>query len=374
MPVQDYMKLISVDDHLFEHPRVWSDRLPEKYKEVGPTVVVKDGRDCWLYEGEVESAFHGLSVGGLVAKNEISPEPRSAADLIPGVLDPVARLKDMDEGGIWAQLCFPTFPRFAGTRFLIAKDKDLALLCVRAYNDFVLEEWCAVAPDRYIPLCILPMWDVSVAVAEFHRVVGKGAKSVTFPEQTLPLGLPTIHTGYWDPLFAVASEAAIPMSIHYGTSGQIPRPTPDGPDASYISLMSTNSMATCAEFCFSHVFHQFPGLKLALSEGGIGWMPWLKERMDYVFERQQWSGINKAVRPSEVFNDHIYGCSFDDEIGLAMRHQIGINNITLEADYPHSDSSWPYTLKRATELLRDVPDDEAHRIVELNARDLYNFH
>jgi Amidohydrolase len=213
-----------------------------------------------------------------------------------------------------------------------------------------------------------------VAVEEFHRVVGNGAKSVTFPEQTLPLGLPTIHTGYWDPLFAAASEARIPLSIHYGTSGQIPRPTPDGPDASYISLMSTNSMATCSEFCFSHVFHQFPGLKLALSEGGIGWMPWLKERMDYVFERQQWSGINKAVKPSEVFNDHIYGCSFDDEIGMAMRYQVGLKNITLEADYPHSDSSWPYTLKRATELLRDVPDDEAHRIVELNARDLYNFH
>ena len=186
MPVQDYMKLISVDDHLFEHPKVWSDRLPEKYKEVGPTVVVKDGRDCWLYEGEVETAFHGLSVGGLVAKNEISPEPRSAADLIPGVLDPVARLKDMDEGGIWAQLCFPTFPRFAGTRFLIAKDKDLALLCVRAYNDFVLEEWCAVAPDRYIPLCILPMWDVSVAVAEFHRVVGKGQIESPSPSRRSP--------------------------------------------------------------------------------------------------------------------------------------------------------------------------------------------
>jgi predicted TIM-barrel fold metal-dependent hydrolase len=374
MPVQEYMKLISVDDHLFEHPRVWSDRLPAKFQEVGPTIIVKDNHDCWLYEGEVEPAFHGLSVGALVEKADISPVPKLAADLIPGVMDPSARLLDMDEGGIWAQLCFPTFPRFAGTRFLIAKDKELALLCVRAYNDFVLDEWCSVAPDRYIPLCILPLWDVSLAVAEFHRVVGNGACSVTFPEQTLPLDLPTIHTGYWDPLFAVASEASIPLSIHYGTSGRIPRPTPDGPDASYISLMSTNSMATCSEFCFSHVFHSFPGLKLALSEGGIGWIPWLKERMDYVFERQQWSGINTSVKPSELFDGHIYGCSFDDEIGMAMRHQVGLNNITLEADYPHSDSSWPFTWKRASELLRDVPDDEAHRIVELNARGLYNFH
>jgi hypothetical protein len=103
-------------------------------------------------------------------------------------------------------------------------------------------------------------------------------------------------------------------------------------------------------------------------------MPYLKEKMDYVWGRQRfWSGVPDHPRPSELFDDHIYGCFIEDMVGIRNRGEIGINNILWESDYPHSDTNWPDNRNRAAEMLVDVPDEEAHRIVELNARELFSF-
>jgi predicted TIM-barrel fold metal-dependent hydrolase len=122
------------------------------------------------------------------------------------------------------------------------------------------------------------------------------------------------------------------------------------------------------------VFYKFPGLKVALSEGGIGWVPYLLERIDQTWERHRWyQNINKEVRPSDLFREHIYGCFIDDLEGVVRRHKVGIDNIMWECDYPHSDSNWPNSREYIGKLLQDVPDDEAHKIVEWNARRLFDF-
>jgi predicted TIM-barrel fold metal-dependent hydrolase len=289
-------------------------------------------------------------------------------------MDPVARLKDMDVDRVWAQLCYPSFPKFAGTQFLKGQDRDLAFMCVQAYNDFVLEEWCASAPERFIPLTLIPLWDPDLAVEEIERTALKGTKSISFPENPIPLGLPSIFSGHWDRVFAAAQDAGLPLSMHFGSSGRMPFKSPDAPHPVNTALMGTNSIGAATEWVFSPVFHKFPQLKVALSEGGIGWIPWLKERLDYVWGRQRfYSGLDQDVLPSQLFNKHIFGCFIDDVAGVHMRHEIGVHNMMLESDYPHSDSSWPHTWKRASEVLADVPDEEVHRIAELNARELYNF-
>jgi predicted TIM-barrel fold metal-dependent hydrolase len=180
-------------------------------------------------------------------------------------------------------------------------------------------------------------------------------------------------------VFAAAQDAGLPLSMHFGSSGRMPFTSPDAPGARgngpvQIALMGTNSMSCATEWIFSQVFHKFPNLKVALSEGGIGWIPYMKERLDYTFYRQRhWGGINADVLPSELFDQHIFGCFIDDVAGIKNRYDIGIHNMMLESDYPHSDSTWPHTWKRAAEVLADVPDEEAHRIAELNARELYHF-
>jgi predicted TIM-barrel fold metal-dependent hydrolase len=373
MPLQDHMQLISTDDHVIEHPRVWLDRLPAADRDAGPRIVDEDGTQIWEYEGRRYPQMALNAVAGR-PREEFGLEPTRYDQILPGCYDPVARVKDMDADGIEAQLCFPSFPKFAGTVFLQGRDQRLALRCVQAWNDFMLDEWCAAAPGRFIPVVILPLWDPALAAAEVERTAAKGARTISFPENPAPLGLPSFHTDHWDPVFAAAQAAGMPLSMHFGTSGKAPATADDAPFAVAIALFGCNSMYTTADLLFSPVFHKFPELKVALSEGGIGWIPYMLERIDSTWERHKYyTGVNRDVRPSDLFRRHIWGCFIDDEFGIANRHAIGVDRITWECDYPHSDSNWPEARKRAAEALADVPDDEVHRIVELNARALFRF-
>lgn len=379
MPLQPWMKMLSTDDHLIEHPRVWADRLPSKYLDAGPRIVnqARPGggppSEVWSYQGQI---YPNLGLNAVAGKKpeEYGLDPTRYDEMIPGCYDPKARLTDMDIDGVWGALCFPTFPRFAGTLFLEGQDRELAYLCVKAWNDFVLDEWCATAPDRLIPVAILPLWDVDLCVAEIHRTAAKGAKAISFPENPAPLGLPSFHTDHWDPVFSAAEEIDAPLVMHFGTSGQPPITAPDAPFAVAIALFGCNSMYTTADLLFSPVFHRHPKLKVGLSEGSIGWIPYMMERIDGTWERHRhYQNINQTVRPSELFARHIHGCFIDDRHGVKARHEIGIDSITWECDYPHSDSFWPKSRAYAAEVLADVPDDEVHKIVELNTRRLYNF-
>jgi predicted TIM-barrel fold metal-dependent hydrolase len=373
------MKMLSTDDHLIEHPRVWSDRLPSRYLDAGPRIVDQarpsggPPSEAWRYEGRIYP-YIGLNAVAGKKPEEYGIEPTRYDEMIPGCYDPKARLADMDIDGVWGALCFPSFPRFAGTVFLDGDDRELAHLCVRAWNDYVLDEWCAAAPDRFIPLIILPLWDVALCVAEIQRTAAKGAKAIAFPENPVPLGLPSFHTDHWDPVFSAAEETGMPLCLHFGGSGQAPVTAPEAPFAVTIALFGCNSMYATADLLFSPVFHRHPKLKVGLSEGGIGWVPYLLERIDGTWQRHRfYQNINQDVRPSELFAKHIHGCFIDDVHGVGVRHEIGIDNITWECDYPHSDSYWPKSRAYTAEVLAGVPDDEVHKIVELNTRRLYNF-
>jgi predicted TIM-barrel fold metal-dependent hydrolase len=382
VPLQPHMKLISTDDHVIEHPTVWSDRLPAKYRAAGPQIVelVPQGAapesrpaHIWRYEQRLYPQIALNAVAGK-EREDFGLEPNRFDEILPGCYDPRARVADMDLDGVQAQLCFPSFPKFAGTVFLAGEDRELARLCVAAYNDFMLDEWCASAPDRLIPLILVPFWDPLLAAAEIERCAAKGAKAVSFPENPAPLGLPSFHTDHWDPILSAAQETGMPLCMHFGSSGKAPATADDAPFAVSIALFGCNSMYTTADLLFSRVFHKFDRLKVALSEGGIGWVPYMLERIDYTWERHKhYTGVDLHTRPSDLFRKHIWGCFIDDEAGIKNRHDVGIDRITWECDYPHSDSNWPESRLRAAEVLAAVPDDEVHRMVELNARELLGF-
>jgi predicted TIM-barrel fold metal-dependent hydrolase len=369
-------QIVSVDDHVIEHPTVWTDRMPAKYKDAAPRIErAEDGNDWWIYEGAKAGNFALNAVAGKDPK-DFGMDPRSYDDMLPGCYGIEDRIKDMDAEGVHVQLCFPNFGGFAGSVFAKSKDMDVAVAATRAYNDFILDEWCAHAPERQIPLMMTPYWDVAETVREMHRTAAKGARSVTFPELPDRLGLPSWHTDHWDPIFAAAQELNMPLSLHFGSGGS-PQASPEAMSTNFtvgISLFALNSMTAMTELLLSPVFHKFPNLKVALSEGGIGWMPYMLERMDYVWERHRfYNDVNQEHRPSEIFTDHIYGCFISDAAGIEARHRIGVDNLMFESDYPHSDSQWPHTRKILAESLADVPDDEARKMVEDNARKLYNF-
>ncbi len=382
MPLQDWMKIISVDDHVIEHPQVWQDRLPERMRADGPQIIeTAEGHHVWRYEGQLYPQI-GLNAVAGKPPSEYGMEPVRYDQMIPGCYDPVERVKDMDIDGVHAALSFPSFPGFGGGVFHRAKDKDLALACVRAWNDFQVDEWCAAAPDRLIPLGILPTWDAQLAADEVDRLAQLGTRAVSFPDSPVPLGLQSFHhSSHWEVLWDAVERADMPICLHFGAGGYVPgfsfanpNPADMAPFAVAIATFSTNLMWTTADLVFSGMLQRHPNIKFMLSEGGIGWIPYILERLDYTWERHRWyQNISRTDRPSDLFRKHIWGCFIDDVHGVGARDVIGVENILIEVDYPHSDSNWPNSRKRIAENLREVDDHDAHRIVELNARELLHF-
>ncbi|GAB3004974.1 amidohydrolase family protein [Mycobacterium bourgelatii] len=382
MPLQDWMKIISVDDHVIEHPRVWQDRLSAAHREQGPQIIeTAAGHHVWRFEGQL---FPQLGLNAVAGRppEEYGMDPVRYDEMIPGCYDPVERIKDMDIDGVHAALSFPSFPGFGGNVFHRAKDKELALACVQAWNDFQVDEWCATAPDRLIPLGILPTWDPQLAATEVERLAQIGTRAVSFPDSPVPLGLPSFHhPDHWEPLWNALEAADIPVCLHFGSGGFVPgfsfvKPSADDPApfAVAIATFSTNLMWSTADLVFSGMLQRHANLKFLLSEGGIGWIPYLLERLDYTWERHRWyQNISRTDRPSDLFRKHIWGCFIDDVHGVNSREAIGIDRILVEVDYPHSDSNWPNSRKRIAENLIEVDDDDVHRIVELNARELLHF-
>jgi predicted TIM-barrel fold metal-dependent hydrolase len=367
----DDAKIISADDHVIEHATVWQDRLPANDRELGPRVVVEDGLPIWYYESRRYQPL-GLDAVAGDDPTEFKLTPKAFENMRPGCYDPIARLADMDEDGVDGSLSFPQFPRFAGQTFLEADDKELALACVRAWNDFMIDEWCATDPNRLIPMSIVPMWDAQQCADEIRRTVQKGSRAITFSENPAALGLPSFWSTAWDPMLDALEETDTPMCLHIGSSSRPIVPHADAPLPVVISLLGLLSMSALSDLVFSLIFNRHPRLKVVLAECGIGWVPYMLERLDQVWYKQRHhSKVNVEQKPSECFRDHIWTCFIQEEAGVELRHRIGVDKLLCEVDYPHSDTTWPNSRKLLAEALHDVPDHEARMIAGENAARLF---
>jgi predicted TIM-barrel fold metal-dependent hydrolase len=348
------------------------DRLPSKYKDAGPHVVDDGTREWWVYE---DSRVDTMGLNAVAGKpiEEWDRDPVRYTDMIPGCWDPKQRAKDMELDGVVATVCFPTLPRFAGTLFLEFKDKELADLSVKAYNDWLIDEWCAAAPDLYIPMAITQLWDPERAGAEIRRMAERGARCVTLPETPAPLGLPSYFTDHWDPVFGACEETGLVINMHIGTSGRLVSPADDAPFHVLIMLAQANAEIGMVGMLESPVLRKFPGLRMVYSEGGLGWIAAQLERSDRMWERHRmWSGLDD-LRPSELFKRNMYGAFVDDMVGLELRHHIGVDRILWESDYPHVESVWPESQEIANRVAKIMPDEEVRMVFADNARKLYNW-
>jgi predicted TIM-barrel fold metal-dependent hydrolase len=364
------VKAISVDDHIIEPPHLWQQRLPQKYRDAGPRVVeLDDGTQAWTFEDQVVRTMRGNTR----TQPQFDQSPHGFArfdEMRPGCYDPAARLADMDLDGVWAQLAFPDFCRFAGHRFIHCHDKTLATLCIQAYNDFLVDEWCATDPDRLMGVAVLPLWDVAAAVAEVQRMAGQGVRAFAFSENPTTLELPSVYTDHWEPLWAAIAETGMPICLHIGSSSKLLRSSPDAPDPVGLTFVGANSMIACADWLFSGVLERHPTLNVAFSEGGAGWVPYVLERADEVFYNL---GEVLAAKkpPREIFDQHMYVCILRDNLALESLDKIPVDNMMWESDYPHESGTFPRSRTLLEESMRDVPDAIAVKIAETNARRLF---
>jgi predicted TIM-barrel fold metal-dependent hydrolase len=371
----DDLILISVDDHLVEPPTMFDAHIPEKYRDRAPKVVrTRDGSDVWMFEGSKIPNI-GLNAVAGRPKEEYGIEPTAFDEIRPGCWNIDERIKDMNAGGILGSMNFPSFPGFSGRLFANVEDKDLALAVVRAYNDWHVDEWCGAHPGRMIPMGIPVLWDPDLAAAEVRRLAEKGVHSLTFTENPATLGYPSFHSDHWDPLWKALCDTGTVLSIHLGSSGQLAVTAPDAPIDVMITLQPMNICAAAADLLWSRVIKEFPDIRIALSEGGTGWIPYFIDRLDRTYDMHHlWTGQDFGDKlPSDVFREHFLTCFIADPVGVELRDKIGIDNIAWECDYPHSDSSWPNAPEELAAVAVDVPDADLYKMGFENAARWYSF-
>jgi predicted TIM-barrel fold metal-dependent hydrolase len=375
-PREILVPVISVDDHLIEPPSLFEGRMPASLADRAPKVVeMPGGSQVWVYE---ERTYPNVGLNAVVGRprESWSMEPARFDEMRPGCYDIEARVADMDLNGVWASLCFPSLVAgFCGAVFSGSGDPELGLACVRAWNDWHADEWAGAHPDRIIPLQLPWLSDPSVAADEIRANAERGFKAVSFPEFPAQLGYPSIFTGAWDPLFAACEETATVVCLHTGASSWAPLPSPDPPFELLPTLFPVNALVAAAEWVWSGVALRHPKLAVAFSEGGIGWVPMLIDRLDYVL-RHSGSGSDSAhwrsdLLPSEVLKRNFWFCTIDDPSVVELRDQIGVDHIMVESDYPHADSTWPDTQAVLEASMGHLPADELRRMAADNAAELF---
>lgn len=377
-PPQDiWCPFISVDDHALEPPTLFQNRVPKALAGRVPQLHYGfDGNEevpYWQIEDQQVPIGTGNGAAGrpMVEHNGAAQD---FADFRVGVSDSKHRLADMDVVGMWASLCFPaTIWGFAGKKFAKMSDPVVGLACVKAYNDWMIEEWCAADPDRFIP-CQLP-WlpDPSEASKEIYRNADRGFRSVSFSENPLALGFSSIHTGAWDPFFAACEETGTVVNLHVGSSGTVILPDPLSPGESQLALIPLNSVIASVDWVYSRIPIRFPNLKIVLSEGGASWVPMVKERLSRAHRRVDISAVWSIDDPTpvEVFERNFWFASIEDPSAFKNLADIGLDKIMLESDYPHSDGTWPETQQIMARDLNHLSDNEVLKVCVTNACDVY---
>jgi predicted TIM-barrel fold metal-dependent hydrolase len=388
-------KIVSPDDHIQAPAHLWQDRLPAKFRDDGPRIerlhgVVDLGMgdlrfvdrddaplaDVWHYDGKRTPLIRVAAASGY-DRAEIDGRAVTYDDMHKACFDPVARLAAMDQAGIEASVCFPNmFVRFCGQTFSFAQDKELALLCIRAYNDFVVDEWCAGSNGRLVPMGIVPLWDVDLAIAEVRRLAELGFRSISFSEAPHRLGLPSIHSGHWDPFVAECEADGLVLSLHIGTGG-FPMLAPDSPGAIPNVMTSFNAGYTLTDWLFSGLLVKYPDTKIVLAESQLAWVPYVLDRADFVWREMRGAGFTDIDTdampdpPSFYYRRNVYLTFFRDPTGLQMIDELGADNVLYETDFPHTDSSWPTSFDVATEMTSHLDEADARKIMADNARQLF---
>lgn len=373
--------IIDADSHITEPADVWTARVPSKYRDEVPHVV-RDGKmDTWVLNGE------RLSIVGVTAPAgwpTFPPEyPPTYADCHPGAYRADARLSYMDEAGIWAQVLYPNVGGFGSQNFLKLKDDELKLLCVTAYNDFLLE-WSSADLRRLLPVVATPFWDIDATVHEIERCIPRGARGILFTGEPQRYDLPVLGDPHWNPLWEIARDAGLPIHFHIGNAGDTleaaspQRYAHHGVNAAQaytaVNLFMKNGVQ-CADLITSGVLNRYPELKFVSVESGIGWLPFMLEATDY-----SWLGAFRPGRqrtaedvlPSELFRQSVYVTYWFES--MAPHHLLDViptDNVLFETDFPHTTCLFGNIQETIDAGLSDVTSTVRRKILWENAAALY---
>ncbi|MDD2858228.1 MAG: amidohydrolase family protein [Candidatus Nanopelagicales bacterium] len=384
----DDMVMVSIDDHVVEPLDIFERHFPASMKDEAPKLTshpLNPKLQAWVFQG-VPVGNVGLNAVASWPKEEWGLDPTDHAEIRPAVYDMDLRVRDMDANGTLASMLFATFPGFAGTHVASLPDKRLSLAALQAYNDWVVGEVPGAHPGRFIPMGIIPFFDMDASVREIHRLAAMGCRSVSLPETPYGIGEPEFRSGHWDPVFKAMVDTNMVVSLHIGGGfNLIQRPTvPNFLDPSsflvddLVILAALISTLTATDMMLSGVLKRFPDLRIAMSEGGLGWVPPWLDRMDRHMVNHSWTHLDslpKGMTPTEVWRRNFLACYITEPSALNNRNRIGIDNIAWECDYPHSDTTWPRSPEMLWEEMQatDCTDAEIDKITHENVARFFSW-
>jgi predicted TIM-barrel fold metal-dependent hydrolase len=363
-------RIISADDHIdlcYLPKELFQQRLPAKYREIGPKVEMLPQGPTWVREG---------TPWGMWGQKKLDLRINVFAQLdYPEEIEPNRfrattakyRLKDMDDDGVDAQIVY----NFLNWSFT---DQELKYAVIQAFNSWLAEEMCNVAPDRLIGLATLPGHDAKAAITELQRASRLGLKGVIFDVfgATKPIFDPE-----WEPLWAAAAEAGMPVSVHTGGGTFSIQKAPSGTPwkwAAHAAILGMQLEEVLVSVIYCGMLERNPKLKFVMGEAGIGWLPYVLERLDH--EMHQYDHVPNGapqlkMKPTDLFHRQCYVTFQEESFGPRMIPEIGVDNVMWAADYPHGDGTFPHSQKIINKMFGDAPAELRRKVLGGNAAAVY---
>jgi predicted TIM-barrel fold metal-dependent hydrolase len=349
------------------------DRVPH-------VVTSANGVQRWMVgEGRPVAAVGMTATAG---RGGFKNPPKNYDEMHPGAYDAHARLKYMDEMGIWAMVMYPNVGGFGAQQFLKLNDPELMLTCVQIYNDWQTE-WASADSRRLLPITSIPFWDVEAAVEEVHRCARKGHKGILFTGEPQYYGKPLLGDPHWKPLWEVSVECDMPISFHIG-SGDMQEGLAKARVNTYGRMAAFTELAVdiflhnaiqLNDLLMSGVLVRHPKIKFVSVESGVGWIPFVLEAMDYQFKGNSVAEEHPEfdLLPSEYFARNVYACYwFEQTAPRRLFDKIGVDNVLFETDFPHPTSLYGDEVHaRIKSGLSDCEDSVRRKILWGNSEKLY---
>jgi predicted TIM-barrel fold metal-dependent hydrolase len=375
--------VISGDSHLEIPCDWWTPRVPEKFKDRAPRrITMPGGGDGFIGEG-TPLIFGGTGHYAGKSPEEFDPMVPERMDETAGSGDPAQRLREQDLDGTDAELLFPSSTAMKVCRGI--RNDDAYSAVIRAYNDYLGEDYCAAAPERLLGVGVLPHRGLAGDIEEMAHCKEIGLATVVVGRYPSGQSYPTSED---DRFWEAAMDLNMPLSIHTSMGGVrrgtfLPYPKkPEGetPDDDYLMRLYRHAKPHAGgyealQMVMAGVFHRMPELRIYWAENNVGWLPYYLETMDLEWERNHHWGerlfgaLALERPPSEYIKEHSLWGFFDDPVGMKVRHEIGVDSIIWGSDFPHVVTTWPDTHEILGREMAGIPGEEKRKMMAQNIID-----